>query len=173
MVKSTKQHTPLLVPRARLADLLSVNARTIDKFMVDGLPVAVPGKPGKAAQFDVKACVAWLIERAKASMIGEGGDLSPNQERALLDRRRREDLDLKLAERRGELVEIATVARDFAEVANTTKSRLRRIPDAVADRLVGVAAGGPLPVRALLLAEIDEALRELAERAAPAEGTAA
>lgn len=152
---------PLLVSRLEAARLLSVSARSVDRFVDEGMPVARRGKAGRAAAYDVRACFAWYLEREKASLVGE--DVSPQKARALLDLRRREELELKLQVRRGELMPIAEVARDFADFAVSVKARLRRIPDAVADRVV--AAEGPHAVKALLLTEIDAALEELAAKA--------
>jgi phage terminase Nu1 subunit (DNA packaging protein) len=148
------------VTRPALAAALGVAVRTIAKFQQDGMPVAEKGAPGKAAMFDLPGCITWLIDRRVVGAAG--GDLSPMQERALLDRTRREELELKLRVRRGELVEVAEVEREFGDCAAAVKARLRRIPDAVADRVL--TAGGPHQVKALLLGEIDSALLELSRR---------
>lgn len=70
--------------------------------------------------------------------------------------------ELDYRERLGELIEVEEARRDLEAVAIAVKARLRRIPDAIADKLVAAAKKGPAVVKAVLLAEIDEALRELA-----------
>lgn len=160
-----KELSPVLVTRLQLADLLGVNPRTASRLLEEGLPVAKAGKGGAASLFDVKECFAWFLNRERAQLAGNEEGMSPQKARALLDQKRREELDLRLQVRRGELVPAADVHREFADAANQVKARLRRIPDATAERLIAAAAQGPLAVKALLLTEIDAALRELAERA--------
>jgi hypothetical protein len=65
--------------------------------------------------------------------------------------------------RRGELIPVDDVLREFADAASAVKAKLRRIPDAIAHKLITAAKLGPNHVKALLLVEIDEALRELAK----------
>jgi phage terminase Nu1 subunit (DNA packaging protein) len=152
--------TALTATRIQLATILEVNVRTIDKFVDDGMPVLKRGSGGRPSIYGVQPCVQWFVDRQRAALTGEG--LSPQQERALLDRVRREELELRLKVKRGELVAIAEVAQDFSECAAAVKARIRRIPDAMAERLA--AAGTPAAIKGLLLTAIDEALRELTDR---------
>lgn len=158
-------HAPLLVSRIQIADVFAVNPRTIDKFTDEGMPVSERGKGGKASTYDVKACVQWYVTRERAALVGDGEGLSPQHQRALLDRKRTEDLDLRLRVRRGELVSVEEAAQDFHEFSSTIRARFRRVPDAVADRVVVASVNGPHAVKSLLLMEIDEALRELSNKA--------
>lgn len=160
-----------MLSRVELADLLSVVPRSVDRFAEEGMPIARRGKGRRGHGFQAKACVAWYLEREKAALMGSGDEVSPQKARALLDIRRREELELKLKVRRGELVPIEETARDFAEVAAAVKARLRRIPTAVADRLIGMTT--PHEIHGLLLREIDAALGELAAKADALEPSAA
>ena len=168
-----KRPPALLVTRLQLKDVLQVNDRTIYKFLDEGMPVARRGKGRQASLYDVGACVRWFIERERAAFSGTADGFSPQKERAILDRKRGEELDLRLKIKRGELVPIEDVAREFADCAAATKARIRRVPDAIVDRLLAVAAHGPHGVKAILLAEIDAALRELATKGAVTDRTAA
>lgn len=156
---------PLLVTRLVLASILGVNVRTIDKFMDDGMPVAVRGKGGQASQYDVRDCVQWYVARERAALMGDGEGLSPHKERALLNRKQVEEIELRLKTKRGELVPADEASRDFAECAANVKARMRRVPSSVADRIVAAASQGPHAVTAILRAEIDVALRELSTSA--------
>ena len=71
-------------------------------------------------------------------------------------------IELTYREKAGELIEVDVARRDFINVATAVKARLRAIPDAVAEQLIAAARTGPAAVKALLLAKIDDALRELA-----------
>jgi len=153
-----KAPTPLLT-RPVLAAALGVHVRTLDKFAVDGMPVAKRGAPGRAALFALPACVAWYGARLLAAATASTDGMSPSQEKARLDRARCEELEIKIRERRAALVEASEVSRVFAECAAEVIARMRRIPDDIADRLL--AAAEPHAVKALLLAAIDAALTEL------------
>ncbi len=91
--------------------------------------------------------------------------LSEAQRLVTMERARKLKLENDLRE--GQLVEVEKVRLEFAEIATTVKARLRAIPDAVADQVVSAASLGPAAIKGLLLARIDDALRELARGAAP------
>lgn len=155
-----KNSSSLLTRRA-LAAAFDVHMQTITKWERDGLPIAERGRKGQPSRYRLPECVQWFIRRElQARGAGEGSaDLSPQQERARLDQKRREELDLRLAVRRGELVGRAAVEAEFADLAVAVKAKIRALPDAVADQVVGLR---PAAARALLLARIDDVLRELA-----------
>lgn len=148
-----------LLTRPDLAAALGVAVRTTHKFELDGMPIAVKGAPGKPTRYDLPQCIEWLIARRVASH-GPEGELNPQRERALLDQARREELELKIRVRKGELIESAEAEREFADIAHSVKSRLRAIPSSVADRVLGLSS--PAHVQQFLLNEIDAALTELA-----------
>jgi phage terminase Nu1 subunit (DNA packaging protein) len=149
-----------LVTRQDLARLFKKTPRTISRWIEEDLPAARPGRGGKATLFDLSAVVEWVIRREVAARGGgDEASLSPQLERARLDQCRREELELKLQVRRGELVEKEAERADRADLAVAVRARLRAIPDAVADQVEGLK---PAAVKALLLAKIDDALRELA-----------
>jgi len=147
-----------LFTRRGLASAFDVHMQTVTGWEQDGMPIALRGARGRPSMYRLKDCIEWKTTR-DVQALGGAGELSPQAERALLDRRRREELEIKIRVRRGELVEAAEVERDFEDMASAVKARLRRIPDAVADRVLKVS--GPAEAKALLLAEIDAALTEL------------
>lgn len=153
--------------RRGLADAFGVHMQTITGWEQEGMPIKLRGLRGRPTLYTLKDCLAWRIERELAARGVDAAALSPQNERALLDRKRREDLELRMQVRRGELVEASEAAKDLANVASATKARIRRIPDAVADKVLTAAKRGPAFVKALLLMEIDDALRELAVRGEP------
>ena len=164
----TSRSTPAFpfITRPQLALAFGKDARTIAKWLEEGLPVARRGKGGRPSLYHVRDCVTWVLARelhARApQQVGDATGLQPQLEHALLERRKREEIELKLQVRRGELVEIAAVRAEYADIATTVKARLRAIPTAVADQMIAAAAVGPVAVRQLLAARIDQALRELA-----------
>jgi len=162
-----KQHNNLaanasgLFTRRGLAAAFDVHMQTVTGWEQEGMPVAMRGARGRPSMYRLSDCITWKTTR-DVQALGGGGELNPQVEKALLDRKRREELELKIRQRKGELVEVVEVEREFEDCANAVKARLRRIPDAVADRVL--TAGGPHAVKALLLAEIDDALSELSGR---------
>jgi len=146
------------VTKAELAELLGVVPGSLPRLVAQGMPEAVEagGGRGKAASFDAGACMAWQ----RAQLMSKAASGTPRDEylRALTEKAR-----LDIATRKGDLVEAEVVAREFAECAANVKARLRRIPDAVADRIANVT--DPQAAKALLLGEIDDALLELSRLA--------
>ena len=145
-----------------MAAWMGISTRSLDRFADEGMPVARRGKGRKPGGYDPKECFGWYLERERASLMG-GDEVSPQKARALLDVRRREELELKLKVRRGELLPIEQVSRELQDIAATVKARLRRIPTAMADRLIGL--NDPHEIKARLLTEIDAALLELSAKA--------
>ena len=153
---------PGLFTRPELAEAFAVHQQTVTKWERDGLPIEIRGSRGRPTYYSLADCVKWRIERELIAR-GVGSDtLSPQNERALLDRVRREEVETRMRRNRGELVEVDAVRLEYVELATAVKARLRAIPDATADQLIGAAQAGPAAVRTLLLDRIDEALRELA-----------
>jgi hypothetical protein len=100
-----------------------------------------------------------IAREVQAQGNEEAGELSPALEMAKLNRKRREELELRLQVRRGELTEIDKVQMEFAGLGVAVKARIRAVPDAIADQVVGQTPAG---ARSLMLAKLDDALRELA-----------
>ena len=156
-----------------MAALFGVAMLTVTKWEREGLPIAERGGPGRASRYAMPDCIRWYADREARARGGVGAsNLSATEQRAMLDQKRTEELDLRIRLRRGELVEVDEAARDLANVAAATKARLRRIPDGVAEKLVSAAKRGPAAVKTLLLVEIDDALRELAAHGEPTESAA-
>ncbi len=124
------------------------------------------------------ANIQWLANRKRAPAIRdtparpatvvapESGDGVPSLETS---RRRREHHEADLAETRarqkaGELVELADVHLAYTTLAAQLRAALERIPDKLAPRLA--AEADEHTVHTLLLAELDQALMDMAQTAA-------
>lgn len=94
-----------------------------------------------------------------------GGEENPRaalvraQTRAADERAR--ELALRNQERRGELIEVATVAREYAEHVGRCRARLLAVPSKVAQRIAALT--DPARIENVLRVEIESALRELAD----------
>lgn len=162
-----KELTGGIFNRRGLAEAFGVHMQTITGWEQEGMPIELRGMRGRPSLYKLSACVQWRIERELAARGASGVELSPQQERARLDQARREELELRLKTRRGELIEVEEAKLDLANVATSTKARMRRIPDAIADQMVAAAKNGPAFVKRALLMAIDEALQELSDRGEP------
>jgi len=152
-----------LVTRVQLARIMGKDRRTIAKWLDDGMPCAVKGRGGLPSRYSLPACVQWYIARElQANGASGGGELSPAESMARLNRKRTEELELRLQVRRGQLVEASAVVHEYADLANAVKARIRAVPDAVADQIAGLT---PQEIKRVLLAKLDDALRELARGA--------
>jgi phage terminase Nu1 subunit (DNA packaging protein) len=150
-----------LLERPQVAELLSVKSPTrISKWELEGLPVAEPGKPGKASKYAQAAVVAWHVARevARARGTGEGG-LDPAAERARKDRAQAELAEQMLASRGGALVPADEIKRAWAQLVIAAKSKLLALPRALAARLLTIESAPE--IEALLRQHIVEALAEL------------
>jgi phage terminase Nu1 subunit (DNA packaging protein) len=145
-----------LVDRRRLAALLGVVPLRITKWQADGLPVARRGARGKASLYHVGAVVRWYVSRNAR----DDAPLSLGAERARLARAQALKVERENRRRAGELVEACDVQHEYADIAIAVKSRLRGIPSTLAPQIA--AETQPAACQSLMLAAIDDALRELA-----------
>jgi phage terminase Nu1 subunit (DNA packaging protein) len=162
----TRKPRKKLLDRQELAEAMGVIPGTITRWERDGMPVAKRAPRGKPSKFDLAAVREW---REAVDAEAEAQTLSLSEERAKLAKRQREKLELEMRVRRGELVELATVSKEFADIATAVRTRLRAISTTVAPQLAGLDAKA---AEALLRTRIDDALRELARGETPAEKTA-
>jgi phage terminase Nu1 subunit (DNA packaging protein) len=116
-----------LATRQHLAAVLGVDPRTVARLVEEGMPVAQRGRGGRPSLYDLRACVPWWRDRAVlARGPAEMANLSPPHQRALLDAMRREEIDLRLRVRRGELLERDEVARAGGTSAAPCKENFAR-----------------------------------------------
>jgi phage terminase Nu1 subunit (DNA packaging protein) len=131
-----------------LARLLGVHADTISDYTRNGMPVLEPGDRGKPGRYDAIACAAWW-------RIRRGGTLDAEKARAL--RAQAEQGELRLAERRKQLVAREEVIREGTGFVKAVRARLLAMSRRLAQ--LGLVSPEQEPaVRALVL----ETLRELA-----------
>jgi len=149
-----------LLDTRTLAAAFGVKPVQITRWRNDGMPVAVDGGRGRSSRFRLRDCLRWYVERElQARGVGEAVALSPQSQRALLDAARREEVDLRLQLKRGELIEVAKVRRFSFEVSRTARDRILNVPDRLADELA--ATTDPRLVHLRLSAELREALTAL------------
>lgn len=86
-----------IVGQESIAAVFGVAPKTIVEWQEAGFPVAQRGGPGVPSEYESSECIQWLVDREVKKVQAE----SP---RDRLFRLQAEDLEMKLAERRGELI---------------------------------------------------------------------
>lgn len=69
------------------------------------------------------------LRKVAAGWQSQDGRIDRMQEAALLDRRRREELEIKIAEKKGELLPIPAVAAAFEFIISSIRSKLLSLPN--------------------------------------------
>lgn len=165
----SRSRTPSpLVSRAQLVAYLGVNLRTVLRWEEhEGLPVAVPGGPGRPTQYEMPAVLRWYVQRAKAGAaapapggVGAVADLDTERARLAAIQRRRTELDVQ--QREGDLVPRAEIAAAWAEILGAVRAGLLALPAALAEPATLAAREGPRAVEALLRDRVTAALKEAA-----------
>lgn len=146
-----------IVGRTDLAEIFGVSATAVDHWMRSGAPCDRSTSPVK---FNTAEVVDWRIAQAVDLVSDE-----PKDGATLDDARRRktqaeaELAEIEVAEKRGEVVNIAEAARTVAEEYAAVRAKLLGIPGRLAP-LVAIETDQPA-CKALLVREITEALNEL------------
>lgn len=130
-----------------------------------------------AFQVSMDAVVKWgikpVVKESTAALLylpevighrlgyGEDGvqKLNPAQEKALLDKTRRERAEIELQLERGEVVRIGDVCNELEKELITVRQKLIAIPNKLATKLVPVDS--PQEIQEILTAAILDALEDL------------
>lgn len=122
-----------LVDKRELSRVFNISERTLTEYLKAGLPfVAAPEKRGQSYQFETSDVFRWLVEREIGKRLPAGNEsLDPQQERALLDRARRREVELRLREREGELIPASVVEAEWVRLVSTFRQRLLALPSRV------------------------------------------
>jgi phage terminase Nu1 subunit (DNA packaging protein) len=121
-----------LVGIAALIDVFGCTDRTWKTRLTEGLPVKSRGaKRGQAHTFDSVDVTDWLLNRASGD-----GEISPPIEKALLDRARRQMLEIQIAEKTAKLIPAATVEATWSGMTSAARSRLLALPYRLAQAAV-------------------------------------
>lgn len=143
--------------RGELARALNKSEPTIDRYIVDGMPCLVEGTNGRAWEFQLSACWAWLkgreraesekrsvaesaVQQMRLALIG-GNDMADG-DRLLSPRERREAYDaesafMMAALQRMDLVRRGDVVEAWEEVFKIFREAMTSFPDRL-EREVGL-----------------------------------
>lgn len=140
--------------RAEAARALRVAPTRINRWAADGAPVAVPGRRGHSAMYDLEALRAWKEARGAA---GPDAAISLGAARARLAEAQAVKWEVANRVRAGQLVERTVAVLEGQAVLTALRARLLSLPRQ------GVMRGViPRESEPALRALVVEALRELA-----------
>lgn len=135
----------------QLEALTGRSSRWIKKRLAEA-GVEPAGTTGRARLFPSRQALEAIYA------TGAGGKLDPAQEKAALDRVRREAAELEYRKRAGELLERADVIDTWSHGFAACKAVIRALPSRLRSRVPGFTPA----MRRASLQVIDEALHELA-----------
>jgi len=142
-----------------LADWLGCRPRQIREWAQAGLVAR-----SERGRYLLRASVVGVVRHLRSVAAGRGdGALDLASERALLARAQREATEQRTAERRRELVDAAEPEREMISLATMVSGRLQGVPSAIAPELF--AAASAAECEAICVRAVDDALRDMAERA--------
>lgn len=144
--------------RAELAEILGVALTTVDSWVRDGMPVRKRGGKGIPSEYDSGEVIRWWIAR----------ELSREDKRTDLDELRGRKLELEnslralqLEKERGTVAPLEQIERGLAKAFSEVRAHMRNIPARAVTSLIGET--DETKFKAVLLAEIDQALTALAD----------
>lgn len=141
-----------IIGQENIAAVFGVAPKTIGEWQDHGFPVATRGGPGVPSEYDAPACIRWLVEREVRKVQGE----SPKDRLARLQG---DELEMKLAQQRGKLIDTAAVEPAMRAAIVSARERIRNEPP----RIAALMEGLDRPAREALLRDLfDETLNTLA-----------
>lgn len=120
-----------IVGQEKIAECFGVAPKTIVEWQTDGFPVAQRGGPGVASEYELAACIQWLVQREVGKAQGE----SP---RDRVFRLQGDDLELELAKKQGRLIEVDQVEPLLTAAVIAAREGLLRERRRLAKLLVGI-----------------------------------
>lgn len=142
-----------IIGQSELAGMFGVTPKTITEWQADAMPVAVQGGPGVASEYDSVDCIRWLVQREVRKVQGE----SPKDR---LHRLQGDDLEIKLARERGQLIQAATVEPAMRAAIVAARERIRNEPARIA---IAVDGKDRAERESVLRALFDEVLAKLSQ----------
>lgn len=141
-----------IVGQEQVADLFGVAPKTIVDWQEQGFPIAVRGRPGVASEYESAECIAWYMQREVAKVQAE----TP---RDRLARLQSEEIELRLLEKRGSLVQADKIEPMWDGMVGAARAFLRSEVNRIAQLLQH--ADGVEAKRDLLSETFDEFLTKL------------
>lgn len=119
-----------IIGQDQIADLFGVAPKTIVEWQEAGFPIAVRGGPGVPSEYESESCINWLIGREVRKVQAE----TP---RDRLFRLQAEEMEIKLAKERGQLIPASLLEPALRAVVVAARQMLRQMPVRLAAEMEG------------------------------------
>jgi phage terminase Nu1 subunit (DNA packaging protein) len=153
------------ITQAQAAVLAGLSLRHFQRLMAEpGAPPKIQTTTGRAAGLPVEPYRRWLRGRIAAE-LGAAETLSPQAERARLDRARAELAELDLGRKRLELIPKNEVAAAWSSQIHIAKSRLLSLPSRVSGEILRLRTQREIEgvIRDRIIEILDELSRQASE----------
>lgn len=147
------------VTKAELAAICGVSLPTIGAWVRKGCPFVSKGNKSKAWTFNTAAVLEWREEQIVQQTLGDTKSLDIDEARRRKVAAEAAMMELDLAKRRGEMIEIDEVAQVVGDDYANVRAKLLSMPTKLSPQLMGVS--DTLEVEGLIRRQVEEALEEL------------
>lgn len=146
------------VNRTDLAAIFGVSMPTVDRWVVNGMPVVKSGSRGVSAEFNTAECFEWLrntaVDEATGKVLADDATIDRRMKTAKMVRQ-----ELELEKEKATLAPISQIESVIANVFANLRAKLRIIPSRAYGALVGEDDEGRW--KEIMMKEIDGALTQL------------
>lgn len=148
------------VNRTDLAAIFGVSMPTVDRWVVNGMPVVKQGSRGVSAEFNTAECFEWLrntaVDEATGKVLADDATIERRMKTAKMVRQ-----ELELEKEKGTLAPVAQMEMAVSNVFANLRAKMRIIPSRAYGALVG--EDDETKWKHTLMQEIDTALVECSQ----------
>jgi phage terminase Nu1 subunit (DNA packaging protein) len=147
------------ISKADLAQYVGVSLTTITNWVRQGCPFVARGTKGKAWTFNSAEVLSWREAKVAENAIGDTSSLDIDEARRRKLAAEAAMVELDLAKRKGEVIEIEAVAGVVGDDYANVRAKLLSLPTKLAPQLIGI--DDVATCKALIERGVSEALEEL------------
>ena len=123
------------VNKSALAETFGVSLPTVNAWVRRGCPVVQKGSKSRQWLFNTAEVAAWREDEAAAAAVGDTAKMDMDEDRRRNEAAKAAMSELDLAKRRGELIEIESVAEYVGEEYSRIRAKLLALPVKIAPML--------------------------------------
>lgn len=143
-----------IVNKAKLAAILGYSERHLTKLQKEGMPTEKTGTRGEKNEYDTAKVIAWIIKRESDAITKmDAAKLRLVEAQADLE-------ELRVAEKREELISITQMKLMWAGVLGTFRQRIQSLPTRLTPQII--IQKDPKKIEKIIKDGCNEALNELA-----------
>ena len=145
--------------KSDMARCMGVSLPTMTQWVKKGCPYVTKGSKSKAWMFDTAEVVAWREEQIALQTIGDTASLDIDEARRRKLAAEAAMVELDLSKRKGEVIEIESVAAVVGDDYANVRAKLLSLPTKLAPQVTGIE--DLAECKALIERGVFEALEEL------------